>query len=71
MAGDQVSVSDLDSDGILELIAVDTDGNVLCFHGDGSTVWTARASGTSSPGSRVADVNEDGVMDVIVPTNDG
>ena len=67
----QVTVTDVDKDGKLELIAVDTSGNVLCFHGDGSTLWTAEASGSSSPGTRVADTNGDGILDVIVPTNEG
>ncbi|XP_076442977.1 uncharacterized protein LOC143281614 [Babylonia areolata] len=67
----QVTVTDVDNDGRLELIAIDVSGNVLCFRGDGSTVWTSEISGSSSPGSRIADTNRDGILDVIVPTNEG
>ncbi|KAL8592584.1 hypothetical protein ACOMHN_026514 [Nucella lapillus] len=67
----QVTVTDVDNDGQLELIAIDVSGNILCFRGDGTTVWTSEISGSSSPGSRIADTNSDGILDVIVPTNEG
>ncbi|XP_021378708.1 protein DEFECTIVE IN EXINE FORMATION 1-like isoform X2 [Mizuhopecten yessoensis] len=67
----QITVSDVNGDERLDMIVVDTSGNVHCIGADGSTIWEAEISGTSSPGSRLYDLNEDSVLDVIITTNDG
>jgi len=67
----QVTVADLTKDGTLELVAVDTSGNVVCLNGDGTLFWEVKISGDSSPGSRLIDIDNDGYPEVVVPTNEG
>lgn len=67
----QVTVADLDRDGKLNIVTIDTSGNVVCMRTDGTTVWEAEINGNSSAGSRLYDVNSDGYLDVIIATNFG
>ena len=67
----QVSVADINNDGSLEMVFIDTSGNVQCANADGKIIWEAEISGNSSPGSRIADINNDNIPDVIITTDDG
>lgn len=67
----QITVEDVTGNGQLDMIVVDTSGNVMCFNNRGKVIWEAEISGSSSPGSRVADINQDGILDVVIPTNNG
>ncbi|XP_013387693.1 protein DEFECTIVE IN EXINE FORMATION 1 [Lingula anatina] len=67
----QITVEDVNLDGKLEMIAVDTSANVVCYSSLGKQLWEVQISGTSSAGSRVADVDGNGRLDVVVATNDG
>ncbi|XP_072181524.1 uncharacterized protein [Diadema setosum] len=67
----QISVGDLDGDGNLEIVALHTTGKVTCLSNHGNKKWSAQISGTSFPGSRLADLDGDTIMDVIIPSDDG
>ncbi|KAK3093746.1 hypothetical protein FSP39_019620 [Pinctada imbricata] len=67
----QITAADLTGDGSIQLIAMDTDGNVVCYNKDGSRFWEAKISDSSSAGSRLFDMNKDTVLDVLIVTNDG
>jgi len=64
----QVTVEDVNGDGLLELIAADVLGNVLCFDRNGQEIWERQVAGFVSQGATFGDVNGDGVMDVVVGT---
>ncbi|XP_074662605.1 uncharacterized protein LOC141915100 [Tubulanus polymorphus] len=66
-----VSVIDLNHDGKIEMIFVDTSGIVVCLGVDSKVIWEQEISGSSSPGVETADLNNDGILDVIITTNDG
>ena len=61
----------MDLDGQIELVAMDTSGTVMCYRGDGQLVWEATVSGTGTNGPRLADIDQDGRLDVVLGTNDG
>lgn len=67
----QITVADINKDQTLELIALDTSGNVICLNEDGTVYWELATSGDNSPGSRLVDVDGDGYVEIIVPTNEG
>lgn len=67
----QITVEDVNMDGKLELIVVDVSGNVGCYDTSGHLLWETQISGSSSPGSLVADLNLDGKLDVLIAANDG
>ena len=67
----QVTVADINTDSQLDLVAIDTSGNVACVNNDGTLAWEVEISGTSSPGSRLVDVDSDGYVEVLIPTNTG
>ena len=77
----QVTVADVNADGVLEMIAVDNKGNVMCFSKSGKEVWETQVSGFVAQGIRrpalsvtarraagatFGDVDGDGQLDVIV-----
>ena len=41
----QVAVEDVNNDGLLELVAIDKLGNVLCFNRDGNEIWESSVHG--------------------------
>ncbi|XP_063426798.1 uncharacterized protein LOC134710372 [Mytilus trossulus] len=67
----QITVADLNGDDILDIVAIDTSGDVICYNSDGKTQWEIQITGTSTAGSRLYDVNNDNVLDVIITTNVG
>ena len=64
-------MADINRDNDLDLVAIDTSGNVVCLNKDGSLAWEVEISGTSSPGSRLVEVDQDGYVEIILPTNTG
>ncbi|VDI06153.1 Hypothetical predicted protein [Mytilus galloprovincialis] len=67
----QITVADINGDDIMDIIAIDTSGDVVCYNSDGKTQWEIQITGTSTAGSRLYDVNSDNVLDVIITTNVG
>ncbi|GAB1600467.1 protein DEFECTIVE IN EXINE FORMATION 1-like [Argonauta hians] len=67
----QLTVGDVNSDGMLEIIVIDTGGNIACLDRLGKTLWESEVSGNSSPGTRLADVNGDGQVEILVTTDAG
>lgn len=57
-------------DGKLEIIFVDRTGNVMCYSAVGVLMWKVAVSG-SSAGLRLADVNNDQIVDIVIATDDG
>ena len=64
-------MADVNGDSQLDLVAIDTSGNVVCLNNDGTMAWEVEISGTSSPGSRLLDVDNDGYPELLIPTNTG
>lgn len=67
----QITVADLDGDEKLDIISIDTSGDVACYNTDGKTLWEVQITATSTAGSRLYDVNKDNILDVIIATNHG
>lgn len=67
----QLTVADVNHDGQLEIIAVDTSGNVACFDRTGRTLWESEISGSSSSGTRLADINQDEKYELLITTDNG
>lgn len=66
-----MTVADVNKDGVLDLVAIDTSGNVVCLNSDGTLAWEVEISGTSSPGSRLVDLDNDGYVEILITTNTG
>ena len=66
-----MTVADINRDSDLDLVAIDTSGNVVCLNSDGTLAWEVEITGTSSPGSRLVDVDNDGYVEILIPTNTG
>eukprot|EP00298_Acanthocystis_sp_HF-20_P002965 c13345_g1_i2.p1 GENE.c13345_g1_i2~~c13345_g1_i2.p1 ORF type:complete len:744 (+),score=304.65 c13345_g1_i2:35-2233(+) len=67
----QVAVSDVNSDGKLEILACDANYNIAVFDCDGNEIWEKQLFGMSAHGVIFADVNMDGQLDVVVTTSNG
>ena len=67
----QVIVEDVNRDGRAELILQDLGGNVLCYDSDGNRLWETPVSGSKPMDMRVADVDEDGRLEIVVVCEDG
>ncbi|XP_029633556.1 protein DEFECTIVE IN EXINE FORMATION 1-like [Octopus sinensis] len=67
----QLTIGDVNSDGMLEIIAIDTGGNIACLDRLGKTLWESEISGNSSPGTRLADINGDDHVEILVTTDVG
>lgn len=67
----EVIAEDVNDDGKFEIIASDTNGNVVCFDVNGKELWESRVSGYSSQAPTIGDVDGDGVLDVVVATTEG
>ncbi|KAN0053311.1 hypothetical protein ACTA71_009760 [Dictyostelium dimigraforme] len=64
----QIITEDLDSDGKLELIVIDTKGNVVCFSPDGDEIWSQQVTGKTEFPPSIGDLDGDGVLDVVMST---
>jgi outer membrane protein assembly factor BamB len=67
----QIATEDVNGDGSIDMIAVDSKGNVLCFNSKGIEVWETQISGFSSQPASFGDINGDGHMDVVIATVSG
>lgn len=67
----QIGVADVNNDGQLELIATDNRFNVAAFSSKGKELWEKRISGYSAQGPTLGDINNDGIVDVVVATTNG
>jgi len=64
-----VALADVDSDGRTDVVAFDLWGHPVMVNGDGTMVWRAEKSATAYfPQVTVADLEGDGVVDVIADT---
>lgn len=72
---DQIDVKDLNSDGMMDVVIVDTTTRVIStLLGNGNGTYQTRKDssiGSSGLGAAVADVNSDGIYDVIVGSATG
>lgn len=66
-----IAVEDLNADGFLEMVVMDSRGNVLCFDHKGQEVWSALISGFASQAATFGDVDGNGILDVVVGTVSG
>lgn len=64
----QIVTEDLDSDGRLELIVIDTKGNVVCFNSDGDEIWSQQVTGKTEFPPSIGDLDGDGILDVVMST---
>ena len=70
-----VAIGDLDRDGNPEVVVGSWDGHVRAYHGNGRLMWNADAFAGSRNRARIeaapviADLNGDGIQDVVVPTD--
>ena len=64
-------VADVNSDGRLEMVAMDTSGNVMCYTTEAKLLWETQTTGTSTAGMRLADINQDGLLEIVMATADG
>ncbi len=67
----QITVEDVNQDGRLEMITTDTGGVISAYSPDGSTVWESQLTGATTSGTRVADINKDGKLEVVFNTDEG
>ncbi|KAL0491966.1 outer membrane protein assembly factor BamB [Acrasis kona] len=67
----QVIAEDINNDGNVEICAVDYNSNLACFDEKGNAIWERRLSGSTSTAPTVGDVNNDGILDLIIGTNSG
>lgn len=67
----KIIVVDLVGDGVVKIIIIDISVNVICYNKEGSKFWEFVIFGILSFGSRLYDVDRDGIMDIIIIIDDG
>ena len=67
----QVAVGDVFNTGKLDLVVGDYSGNVYCVDGDGVRVWEREVDSPVGSSVRLADVEGDGLLEVILATHTG
>lgn len=67
----KIIVVDLVGDGVVKIIIIDISVNVICYNKEGSKFWEFVIFGILSFGSRLYDVDKDGIMDIIIIIDDG
>lgn len=69
------AVADIDGDGALDIVAVDTTGTVLAHspapEGSGQPLWSLDVEGSVDAPPSLADVDGDGTIEVLVASEDG
>ncbi|KAK0053028.1 protein DEFECTIVE IN EXINE FORMATION 1 [Biomphalaria pfeifferi] len=68
----RVSAADLNDDGDLELVVLDTKGTAHCLSSKtAQLMWSTEIGGTSFAGSAVTNIDYDNYLDVVVATDQG
>ncbi len=67
----QVAVGDVDSDGVTDIIVGDESGNIQCLDVKGTMKWEKSVDAPVSGGLRLADLEGNERMDVVMVTQDG
>ena len=67
----QIAVADVDEDGQLNILGVNRTGSLVCVNLAREVVWSTSLGSTSTGGLRLADIDADGFVDVVVATSDG
>ncbi|KAJ7534472.1 hypothetical protein O6H91_13G096300 [Diphasiastrum complanatum] len=67
----QVIVADINDDGELEIVTVDTRGNVAAWTRNGKEIWEVHVKSLISQAPTIGDVDGNGLTDVVVPTASG
>lgn len=61
----------MNNDGELELVAQDASGKIMCYSTSGRLLWDAGVDMTKPSGARVADINGDDQLEVILSSDKG
>eukprot|EP00211_Chloroparvula_japonica_P002762 CAMPEP_0119155724 /NCGR_PEP_ID=MMETSP1310-20130426/51895_1 /TAXON_ID=464262 /ORGANISM="Genus nov. species nov., Strain RCC2339" /LENGTH=519 /DNA_ID=CAMNT_0007148327 /DNA_START=6 /DNA_END=1565 /DNA_ORIENTATION=+ len=64
-------VGDVDGDGYVDIVVVDSNANVVAYTCTGIEIWSSTISGHADDTGVLADMDSDGVLDVVIGTNAG
>lgn len=67
----QALVLDINNDGLLEVVAADTRGNVVALNTKGEEIWTRHVHSLIAQGVTAGDVNGDGDIELVWGTGSG
>ena len=66
-----VVVEDIDQDGELDIIGMDGISNLAVFSRKGTLKWDIQLTPGCATAPAIADINDDGVLDIVVSCNSG